>query len=259
VERQIHSPAAEQGFTFIEVMVAAMILLVGMLGVVTLADVGNKKTSENLAREGATNLAKEVVERSREIAYNSLTKDASGRPSALTSLPGLTTTGGAGTWTVTGRRNVTYAITADVCELDSPADGVSVRSSNFCDLTTGPGAPGTPITGATVSGGVYSDLVSLGLNLNVNLSGVASTVMCNILGANPGLNTTLGGLSALVGGGAGVHVCDASGSSSSQVAIDPNPDDIKRVIVTVSWTKPASGSVVQSTLIPNPDGGSPVT
>jgi hypothetical protein len=40
------------------------------------------------------------------------------------------------------------------------------------------------------------------------------------------------------------------------VAYDRNPDDFKRVTVDLSWSR---GSVRQTTLIPNPANGAPIT
>ena len=209
-----------------------------------------------LARESATNLAREITERSREINYTSLVKDANGRPAALLALPGLGTSGGAGTWTITDRRNITYTVRTDVCEIDDKSDGINYRDpATFCDVSNG--GAGSGGSGSSTAASIYADLVALGINVNVDLSGGGTQALCNILGANPTLNTALGGLANLVGGGADVKICGTT--SSTQVAVDPNNDDLKRVVVTVSWTKPTTGSVTQSTLIPNPGGGAPIT
>jgi hypothetical protein len=239
-------------------MMATLVLTVGMLATVTLIDVGNRKTDRSLAREGANNLVREIVERTREIPYASLTRDANRRPAPLLALPGLGTAGGAGTWTITDRRGTSYTVTVDVCEIDDLADGPSRRDpATFCDVTNGGAGPGG--SGAGTYSSVYADLAALGLNINVDLTGAGIQPLCNILGANPSLNSSLGGLAALVGGGADVRLCGTS--SSSQVPFDPNGDDLKRVVTTVSWSRlnSGSGSVTHSTLIPNPAGGAPIT
>ena len=58
--------------TLIEVMVAMVVLVVGVLGVTTMLNTGNKVTRENLARDGATGLAREQLERVRDLTYASL-------------------------------------------------------------------------------------------------------------------------------------------------------------------------------------------
>lgn len=246
-------PSAESGFTLVEIIIAMFILLVGVLGVAVLVNVGNAKTSSNLRRESATNLAREIVERSREVGYTTLVADANNRPAALLALPGLGNTGAANTWTITDRRNITYTVSAAVCEIDDKSDGIGPRNLSYCDMTTPPPGGDQPGAGTSLTA-VYADLAALGININVDLGGTGFTPICNILGANPSLNSMLGGLAGLVASGADIRVCGTTGSS--EATIDRNPDDIKRVTVKVSWSQ---GAVVQSTLIPNPDGGAALT
>lgn len=258
MRRSFPTPADESGFTLVEVLVASFLLVVGMLGTVALVDAGNKSTSLNLAREGATGLAREVVERSREVGYASLTKDANGRPAALLALPGLGSAEG-GTWTVTGRRNIAYTVSADVCSIDSAADGINTRdSAYFCDMAN-PGAGGgeSPPPGTAAS--IYGDLVALGINIDVDLSQGGIDALCNILGANANLTTLLGGIDTLISRGADVRTCGSFAGIDGRIPLDPDPDDLKRLVVTVSWTTPRPGSVSQSTLIPNPDGARSIT
>jgi prepilin-type N-terminal cleavage/methylation domain-containing protein len=248
------APSSESGFTLVEVMVAMIVLVVGLLGTVTLVNIGDIKTGNNLARESATNLAREVVERSREINYSTLVADPGNRPPSLLALPGLGTTGGPGTWKITDRRGVTFTVSAAVCEIDDKSDGVGARNLTFCDMSAAPPGGSKPIGAGATFSSVYADLSALGINIAVDLTGTGVAPICNLLGANPSLNSTLGGLTTLVGGGADVTVCGTTGGS--ETAVDTNPDDMKRVTVTVSWSK---GTVTQSTLIPDPSGGAPIT
>src|SRR5258705_449389 len=62
----------ESGFTIIEVMVAIFILLIGVLGAVTLTNTANAITNNNKAREGATNLSREIAEAARQVDYDKL-------------------------------------------------------------------------------------------------------------------------------------------------------------------------------------------
>ena len=54
--------AAEAGFTLIEVLAASMVLLTGVLGAAELTNVANKSTNVSSARNGATSVARRVVE-----------------------------------------------------------------------------------------------------------------------------------------------------------------------------------------------------
>jgi type II secretory pathway pseudopilin PulG len=249
-------PRSQEAFSLVELIVAMFVLLVGMLGVATLVNTGDAQTGRTAAREGGTNLVREVLERARTVTYASLTPDASGHPAALTSLAGLQTAGGTGTWIVTDRRGVTYTLRADVCKIDDIADSVGGRDTTFCNLTTGSGGGPSGLPGST-STQVYADLAALGLNVNVTLGGSAASIVCALLGANPSLNTTLGGLASLVANKADVQVCNAT--TGTQTTIDRNPDDFTRVTVTATWTKGKTESVVQSTLIPNPAASAQAT
>ena len=61
--------ADQSGFTLVEVMVAVLILLAGVLGALTLLDGANAATSRTKTREAATNLARELIESARAVPY----------------------------------------------------------------------------------------------------------------------------------------------------------------------------------------------
>ena len=54
--------AGQSGFTIIEVMIAALVLAIGMFGTVALVERADQATLLTNQREGATNLAREVLE-----------------------------------------------------------------------------------------------------------------------------------------------------------------------------------------------------
>jgi hypothetical protein len=114
----------EDGLTMIEVMVASMLLIVGMLGVLSMFTGAIRTTTTSNTRVAATNLARELIETAREIAYDDL-----GGIVAQAQSRGL----GAGTpWTIV-RRGVVYTVTAATCVFDSPTDGYAATApSNAC-------------------------------------------------------------------------------------------------------------------------------
>lgn len=176
-------PSAEHGFTLIEVLMSIAILLVGVLGVVAMADGANAITSKTRAREGGTHVARSIVEVSRSLRYRDLTADA--LLAALGTRPGLgDTKPGAAGHTITSR-NVDYEVTVTVCSLDDTQDGLGPH--------TGP----------------------------VTFCADSSTLPAG---------TTTGP--------------------------DRNPDDYKRVRVTLNWTTRETGqSITQTSAIINPVGG----
>jgi prepilin-type N-terminal cleavage/methylation domain-containing protein len=130
--------ANERAFTMVEVMVAIMILLIGVLAAIGLADVANKNTGQNNGRQGATNIARRVLETAREIPYDSLTTAAG--PAAIQSIAPDLQTSTPGTWTLK-RTGFTYTLTFVACAVDDPTDGVGAHTnpSDFCSDSTATG------------------------------------------------------------------------------------------------------------------------
>jgi prepilin-type N-terminal cleavage/methylation domain-containing protein len=128
----------ERGFTIIEVLVAMMILLVGVLGTVALVDGANATTSTVKARVGATNLAKELIEVSRSLEYARVTQSL--LAGEMKAQPGLADASAAAGWQI-DRRGVTYTVTAAACTFDDATDKTGTRDATFCAglATTPPG------------------------------------------------------------------------------------------------------------------------
>jgi Tfp pilus assembly protein PilV len=121
----------------VEVLVAMLLLLVGMLATFILVGSANATLSKTRAREAATNLARELLEGSRDTTYSKI-----GTSGWFTSqLQG--TSGGSGTVTAVGsngqsttvtRRGVTYSVTVTWCSLDDSGDsyGSHGTSVSWC-------------------------------------------------------------------------------------------------------------------------------
>lgn len=121
----------QDGFTLVEVMVAITLLLVGVLGTVTMIDGANAITSKTKAREGATALARSVLEISRGVPYKDLTsarvlQELEARPGLDDAQPGV---GGH----QIESRNFTYTVTPTACTMDDPKDGLGEHDE--LDLT----------------------------------------------------------------------------------------------------------------------------
>ena len=108
---------------------AVLILSVGSLGVATLIGRAATTTLETKAREGATNLAREVVEQTLSLPYSTVTPDQ--LTAALQAKPALAPTGGYTGWTVL-RRSIPYAVTVSECYVDDPLDGRGAHPANYC-------------------------------------------------------------------------------------------------------------------------------
>jgi prepilin-type N-terminal cleavage/methylation domain-containing protein len=118
----------ERGYTLVELMVAAIVLVIGMAGAFTLLNGANRTSVTNNARMGATNLAREVLEDARSVDYESL------KPSTITGViqAKAGVTGNPSPWIVS-RRGINYTATLEVCTFDDPKDNIAATPpDNVC-------------------------------------------------------------------------------------------------------------------------------
>jgi prepilin-type N-terminal cleavage/methylation domain-containing protein len=110
------------GFSLIEVMIAALIVVIGAGAAFSLIDSANRAVSSNSARIGATNLSRELSEYARGVDYDLL---QSGQVvPAMRQHDTIKGVLSGGAWNVE-RRGVTYTIATSVCTFDDPKDGLS--------------------------------------------------------------------------------------------------------------------------------------
>ncbi len=120
----------EAGFTVIEVLVAATVLIVGVGAALSLIDRANSVTVTTKSREGATSLARELVESVRAVQYDRLAPTT--LLNELAAQPGLADSVPGGAYTLM-RRGVTYEVTGSVCAMDDSRDGGGVKTGGtFC-------------------------------------------------------------------------------------------------------------------------------
>jgi type II secretory pathway pseudopilin PulG len=126
--------ALEDAFTLIETLIAAVVLVVGVAAFFNSLNVSTHAEASSRAREGATNLAREILEDARTIPYAQLAP--SDIIHELQQLPGLASTGAAPpAWTIL-RRGVTYTVTVSECAIDDPKDGYGKHDSTFCSFSS---------------------------------------------------------------------------------------------------------------------------
>jgi Tfp pilus assembly protein PilV len=126
---------SETAMTLVEVMVAIVILLVGVLGTVTMIDGANAATSKTKAREGATHLGRQIVEVARSVPYRDLTTAAV--EAELAARPGLADSQPVTPGYQIVSRKFTYKATISVCSLDDSKDRLGIHDAtvNMCPDT----------------------------------------------------------------------------------------------------------------------------
>jgi prepilin-type N-terminal cleavage/methylation domain-containing protein len=120
--------SAEHGYTLVELMVAALVLVIGMAGAFAMLNGANRTTVTNNARMGATNLARELAEDARSVDYDKL--NPTDMVGALQAKAGFS--GAATPWKIQ-RRGIEYTIATEVCVFDDPKDNVAtLPPANVC-------------------------------------------------------------------------------------------------------------------------------
>jgi type II secretory pathway pseudopilin PulG len=128
----------QAGFTMVEVMVAASILMVGVLGTLTMLDAVSKRTRTAANRQAGVGLVRDIVEAARQQPFRQVTTGTI--VSRLQQNANLRGNGSTTHWRIE-RGNATFTVKATVCGVDDPADGMGSHSGGgFCP---GPKPPGT--------------------------------------------------------------------------------------------------------------------
>jgi type II secretory pathway pseudopilin PulG len=128
---QIRSRSSEEdGFTIIEVLVAALLLVVGLGALLQLLNTANHTITTTRMRQVETSLAREVLEDARGLASAQLTQTTIA--SALQSeVPNATLSGSnlVVTRAVSSGTPTIFDVSFDVCDLDNPTDGYGNHAS----------------------------------------------------------------------------------------------------------------------------------
>ena len=225
----------ESGFTIVEALAAAVVLVIGIMGVVLMLDTASGATAASKAREQGTALERSLVEAARGIPYNALTP--TGVVDAIRATAGFTdSTIGPQGWQVQ-RRGVTYHMTAGVCSVDDPNDGIGTHdAASFCADGAGTttaaqcrsalGSTGSVAGTGTATGGVVGDC-----GIDRNFDGIVDNLT----------EAQVGSCNA------------ASGTCTPTNPADDHPDDYKRMVLLVRWDGGRGARfALQSTTLPYP-------
>jgi len=221
---------SQDGFTIIEVLVAIVILVVGLLGTADILLRADRSTVSSQAREGGVALQRELVESARNIPFTQLSQ-ASVVPT-IRNMPGFTSsTVGASGWQIK-RRGITYTMAIGVCAVDDPSDGTGASDPDTC---------------ADGSGGSTPAQCKSALGTDGNISGNGSAAGTQIGDCGIDLNKD-GVVDNLTKGQLGTCTSATCGTGS-----DSNPQDWLRVVTLVRWDRgDGNRYALQSTTDPYP-------
>lgn len=128
----------DAGFTVIETMVAAAVLLLGVLGTFAMLDSAQEKSGEARAREAATNVAREILEDVRDVPFSQV-DSVSRQQDALTAVEGrsapVALAASNRLTTKVQRRGYVYDIAVRWCSVDDQRDGYGAHTSGIAWCT----------------------------------------------------------------------------------------------------------------------------
>lgn len=232
-----HGRRREDGFTLVEVTVAAFVMVVGLLGTLAMLDNANLTTASTKAREQGVALQRELIEAARSLPYDDLV--VGGVVPAIQAQGDLRDDqNGTPGWQIS-RRGVTYTVSVGACSVDDPGDGQGTAddatfcpsggrtSSATCRALLGPTAAIQGVAGAAAAGLAVGDC-----GLDTNRDGEVDELTRSALSSH-------------------VDLC-AQGLCPTNLT-DTQPDDYKRIVTLVTWDR-GTGSrfAVQAATVPNP-------
>src|SRR5436309_2438061 len=136
---------SQAGLTIVETMVAMTLLLVGVLGTVRMIEASSSSAANSRARDGATNLARELLEDAHDTSFSQIAASGTWFNPTLQGLSGgsgsATNPDSHSAQTTLTRRGITYTATVSWCSVDDSKDGYGTHlaSVTWCSDSTSTG------------------------------------------------------------------------------------------------------------------------
>ena len=129
------------GFALLEALIASVVLVVGLLTAFAVLALSAKTSSATRAREGATNLVREILEDAGTIPFSELSPSVGER---LQQIAALAPKPPGPAWQIE-RRGFIYTVTVEECSIDDPKDGYGKHDSTFCPGQTEEAVDAVPL------------------------------------------------------------------------------------------------------------------
>jgi type IV pilus modification protein PilV len=247
VTKRLDALRHESGFTIIEVMVAALLLVIGVLAVTTMINNANAVTNTTRAREGATNLTRQLLEVARTQQYSRVDNSNLNTLLQAAGIPDDDT--GTNGWQVR-RRKVTFTVTSHSCIFDAAKDGARSQAADqaatYC--------PGSATAGSSPTDNAPDDYRRVEFTVTWSFNGRPPDCNGQTTGAGSGANISTGIGRACVTqselipnptGGLGPdvqsidydHSCCTVGTGTDDGAIEQNTG--AQMVFTVKTSSPA--------------------
>lgn len=225
----------DAGFALVESVLAATLLVTGLLALGVMLTQAAIATTTTKAREQGVALQRELVEAARAIPYVNLTPNSVAAAIQGAAAAGLADSSTDPGWTVR-RRGYTYTVSVGVCSVDDPADGVGAHDpATFCASGAGTTSRTECSDLLSAAGTVVGDGIAAGAGAKIGDCGID----VNADGRVDGLTEADVGLC--------IGSCPGSGPT------DATPDDLKRIVTLVRWDQGTGKRyALQSATVPNP-------
>jgi prepilin-type N-terminal cleavage/methylation domain-containing protein len=250
----------ESGFTLIEVLVACVVLLVGLLGLFGVLNAAAHTTRLNRERQAETSLAREVIEDASTLAYPQLTPAT--LPAGLQSMVAFSTVSGQGL--VVSRSIYDFKVGWNVCSLDDPTDGYGDHSSApssggvWCpdvapngSVDTNPDDEKRLSVTVTPRTGTEPTVQLTTLIHSQTINGPAVSCLTTVQVTCPGTNQTITstGISTLT-----FYVTTATQAASVQWLVNGNPPSSAQIAAGTDPYVPSSTTSQFTWALPQADG-----
>jgi Tfp pilus assembly protein PilV len=121
----------DEGFTIIEALVSAVVLVVGLLTTFLMLNVSVRAASDVQAREGAVTLTRQITEDARSIPYSQI--GSATLVGTLQAMPGLANSSSGSNWTIV-RNGLTYTITVTMTPAYDSKDPANATGNDIVDF-----------------------------------------------------------------------------------------------------------------------------